>query len=253
VRKAKVALVVLLALLVPAGADNSSAQSVADPRNQTPLIGDCPTVAVSCVDTAVFGAPLTFTANISGGDPAVTPTYKWTVTDLRILSGRDTHTITVEAPMRGGAFKATVEVGGYDRACTMTASCETNLILEPIPVKAGEYGKYFDDEKAQLSDLYDELRKDPTAQGYLVCYGGRRSRRDEARRRCERGRDYLGRTRGITAGRIVTVDGGFREEPLTELWVVPSGVTPPPASPTVDPSEVRPPAPPRRARRRGRR
>ncbi|MBV8857759.1 MAG: hypothetical protein JOZ02_12560, partial [Acidobacteria bacterium] len=51
---------------------------------------------------------------------------------------------------------------------------------------------------------------------------------------------------GITADRIVTVDGGYREELTVELWVVPSGATPPAASPTVDPSEVKPARAPRR-------
>ena len=37
----------------------------------------------------------------------------------------------------------------------------------------------------------------------------------------------------------MTVDGGYREELTVELWVVPSGATPPPNSPTVDPSEVK--------------
>jgi hypothetical protein len=49
----------------------------------------------------------------------------------------------------------------------------------------------------------------------------------------------------------VTVDGGFREDLTVELWIVPSGATPPENSPTVDPSEVQT-IQPRRGRRRGR-
>jgi hypothetical protein len=52
---------------------------------------------------------------------------------------------------------------------------------------------------------------------------------------------YLGSTRGIYLGRIVTVDGGYREVPMTELWMVPRGSTPPKPSPTVDPSKIKPP------------
>ncbi len=95
------------------------------------------------------------------------------------------------------------------------------------------------------------MQNDPTSQGYLVCYGGRRGRTGEAQRRCDRAKDYLVTTRGIDGSRVVTVDGGFREDLTVELWIVPSGATPPAASPTVDPSEVRPTRAPTR-RRRGR-
>jgi hypothetical protein len=149
---------------------------------------------------------------------------------------------------------ATVEVGGYDLSCQMKADCTTNIIADPGPRKMDEYGVIaVGDEKERLDRLTDELRSDPTARGYFVCYGGRRGRAGEARRRYDRARNYLVVTRAIDAGRIVTVDGGYREKCAVELWLVPPGVAPPPASPTVDPSEVRPPRPPRKAHRHFRR
>jgi hypothetical protein len=122
------------------------------------------------------------------------------------------------------------------------------------PRKIDEYGNIrFNDEKARLDNYAIELQNDPTAQGYLVCYGGRKGRAGEAQKRCDRAKDYLVTTRGIDSSRIVTVDGGYREDLTVELWVVPSGATPPAASPTVDPSEVKATPAPRPARRRGRR
>ena len=61
----------------------------------------------------------------------------------------------------------------------------------------------------------------------------------EAQRRCRRAVSYVIRRRGIEASRIVTVDGGYREDLTVELWVLPPGATPPTASPTVEPREVR--------------
>jgi hypothetical protein len=192
----------------------------------TPMLGDCPWVTVSCPDTGVFDQPITFVAGISGGDPAVTPTYKWTVPGFRILSGQGTSAITVEPPAHGGTVVATVEVGGYDRACSMTASCTTSIIVDPSPSKVGEYiGIVIDDEKSQLANFAIVLQNDPTAQGYVICYGGRHGGAGEAQRRCDRARSYLVNTRGIDASRIVTVDGGFREEPTAELWLVPRALT----------------------------
>ena len=253
-RVAKFLLVIWLAALVGAVAAAPAPRAHEEPHGPQPAPTTCPTVEVNCPDAGLFGEPITFTANISGADPAVTPTYRWTVPGFRILSYAGAPSITVEPPAQGGAVVATVEVGGYDPACVVTASCTTNIIVDPLPRRLGEYVGVWE-EKTRLGGLADELRNDPAAQGYLICYGGRRSRRDEARRRCERAQGYLStHFRGIDALRLVTVDGGFRERPTVELWLVPSGaIGVPVASPTVDPAEVRPAPKPRNARRPGRR
>ncbi|MFL6331909.1 MAG: hypothetical protein ACJ754_01040, partial [Pyrinomonadaceae bacterium] len=210
----------------------------------------CPTVTVSCPDTGTAGTPVTFTANVSGGDPNVTPTFNWTVSSGTISSGQGTSSITVDTTGATGTITATVDVGGYDRNCSTSNSCTVSFPAKPIARKVDEYGNIkFNDEKARLDNYAIELQNDPTAQGYLVCYGGRTGRTGEAQRRCDRAKNYLVNTRGISADRIVTVDGGFREELTVELWVVPSGANPPAASPTVDPSEVKPARAPRRGRR----
>lgn len=46
--------------------------------------------------------------------------------------------------------------------------------------------------------------------------------------------NYLVATRGINRGRLTAIDGGYREEPAIELWIVPEGATPPQASPTLE-------------------
>jgi hypothetical protein len=215
----------------------------------------CPTVDVSCPTEPVRpGTPITFTASVSGGDSNVTPTFNWTVSAGTISSGQGTSSITVDTSglANNSSVTATVEVGGYERSCPTSDSCTTGIIAPVGPRKIDEYGNIrFNDEKARLDNFAIEMQNDPTAQGYLVCYGGRTGRTGEAQRRCDRAKDYLVTTRGIDASRVVTVDGGFREDLTVELWIVPSGATPPPASPTVDPSEVRPARAPAR-RRRGR-
>ncbi len=218
----------------------------------------CPTVTVSCPDTVEVGSPATFTANVNGGDTNVTPTYNWTVTIGTITSGQGTPNITVDTTgFAGQAITATVTVGGFDPSCQNTASCTTSA-TGPTEVpnrKFSEYGDILDDEaKAQL-DLYAvELQNDPGATATIITYANRNGtdrRRRNAQRRADFARDYLVNNRGIDAGRIQTIDGGFREEAATELYIVPTGATQPTASPTVDASEVTPPRRP--ARRRGRR
>jgi hypothetical protein len=70
-------------------------------------------------------------------------------------------------------------------------------------------------------------------------YGGRRGRAGEAQQLATRSQEYLVKARGIDAGRIVTVDGGYKEQLTIDLWLVPSGANPPVADPTVHPSEVK--------------
>ncbi|MBX5479194.1 MAG: hypothetical protein IRZ19_08955 [Pyrinomonas methylaliphatogenes] len=215
----------------------------------------CPTISVSCPTEPVqAGQPITFTANVQGAPEGRTLTYNWTVSAGTITSGQGTPTIQVDTTGLGGqTVTATVEIGGLDASCTSTASCSASVVQPPQASKFDEYGNIaFNDEKARLDNFAIQLQNQPGAQGYIIAYGGRRGRVGEALRRAERAKNYLVSTRGIEAGRIVTVDGGYRETLTVELWIVPQGAQPPQATPTLTPEEAqpRPAAPARRAPRR---
>jgi len=185
----------------------------------------CPTVNVSCPDTADPG-PITFTANVSGGPG--TQTYSWSVSAGTITGGQNTSSITVNASA-GQSITATVELGGLDPNCPKTFSCTTNIKPPPaVCRKFDEYGNIrFNDEKARLDNYAIQLQNEPTAQGYIIGYG---SCDAEGLTRANRAKDYLVNTRGIDAGRITVIDGGCMAELKVELWVCPSGATPPAAS-----------------------
>lgn len=220
----------------------------------TDCVPPCPTVSVSCPSDVDDGAPLTFTANVSGGPSSLSPTYNWSVSAGTISGGQGTSSITVDTKGVGGqTVTATVELGGVDPACSRTASCSTSIkvIAVPLPTKFDEYGNIrFNDEKARLDNYAIQLQNSPGSQGYIIAYGGRRGAAGEAQARADRAKNYLVNTRGIEAGRLVTVDGGYKEELTVELWIVPTGANPPTASPTVDASEVQI-VKPRARRRRG--
>lgn len=106
-------------------------------------------------------------------------------------------------------------------------------------IKFDEYGNIsFNNEKARLNDFALQLQAQPDTQAYIIAYGGRRSCVQEAQVRAERAKNYLVNTRGIEASRIVTVDGGYREEVTVELFIKLSGGSAPVTLPTVCPSEV---------------
>src|SRR5205823_10702972 len=152
----------------------------------------------------------------------------WSVSAGTITGGQNTSSITVNASA-GQTITASVDVMGLDPSCPHTFSCTTNI--KPPPPgsrKFDEYGNIrFNDEKARLDNFAIQLQNEPTSQGYIIGYG---SCDAEGQTRANRAKDYLVNTRGIDAGRLVVVDGGCMPELKVELWIVPSGATPPAAS-----------------------
>jgi hypothetical protein len=230
-RRLTSAIAIALLALAPSSINSNAARRACD----------CPTVNVSCPDVTPVGAPIIFTAIVSNFSPDSKLTYKWTVSAGTIVSGQGTKSIAVDPVVpKGFTLTATVEVTGLPESCPKSVSC--SIIDEPgiFSRKVDEFGNIrFNDEKARLDNFAIELQNDPTSQGYLICYGGRRGRASEARSRCWRAKSYLINARGTEESRVVVLDGGYKEEPAVELYIAPSGATPPVPSPTVGPKEVR--------------
>jgi hypothetical protein len=243
-------LVAALTLISPGGGA-ANAPASAQPAAAVFAAQQCPTVTVSCPDTAQenLESGLTFTANVSGGDPNVTPTFNWTVSAGTISSGQGTSSIAVDTTGIGGqTVTATVDVGGFSRECRTSNSCTTSIEKKSAPpVKFGEYvTRDLSANKAQLDKFVLALQQDPTAQGYLIAYGGRTSRPENAQKAADNATDYTINTRKMDGARTLSGVGGYREQPTVELWIAPPGATPPMATPTVLPKDVKPapPAPP---------
>ena len=214
-----------------------------------------PGLSVSCPDVVNPGVPVTFTVNVGEAPGDAKLTFNWVVSAGTITSGQGTTSITVDTTgvVANGVVTATVEVGGLPESCPKSTSCTSAIPQSIFHDKVDEYGNIkFADEKARLDNLAIELQNVPEFVGYLVGYGGRRSRRGEASRRIERAKRYLVAVRGIDAARVVTVDGGYREDLTVELKVRHKTLPPPEPFATVDPKDVIfiRLAPQRRARRR---
>jgi hypothetical protein len=206
---------------------------------QTAPAADCPKVASSCPSSTEAGKPVTFTVTVSGGDTNVTPTYNWTVSAGSIDSGQGTSTISVDtsAVAPDSTITATVDVGGFDRACSTASSCTSQVLPKVEAVKITEYGTLpAKDEQAKLDDFFLEFYHSSETRAFIYAYGGPASRRGDARKAAERAKTYLVRKREVDAASVEIVDGGYREQPTVELWIVPIVVEPPAPSPTVDPS-----------------
>jgi hypothetical protein len=229
-------------------------------RPAPPRQSPCPyPVILSAPPQVKDGEIITFTADVSysGSSPL---NYTWTVSpgSARLLRGAGTPTIEVESTgLAGQSVTATLVVddGSGEPECRQTATATTVIPPEDRERPSRQFDVCcscsFDDQKARLDNLAVELQADPTTTTYVIAYGGRTSRIGQADLLGSRARDYLVTNRGIDQSRIVVINGGFREEDCVELWMIPSGATPPQPTPTVSAGDVRPAPTPRR-RRRGR-
>jgi hypothetical protein len=84
----------------------------------------CPTVSVSC-PTDLAAKEIPFEAFVQGGEPGMQPTFTWTITAGKIISGQGTSKIVVDSSgLNGRSITATVSLGGADPACAVQqASC----------------------------------------------------------------------------------------------------------------------------------
>ena len=210
----------------------------------------CPyPVNISAPKTVNEGEIITFAADVEYGGPSGLR-YVWTVnpSGARVISGAGSPTINVDSTGLGGQrIIATLAVdnGSADPACRQTAqSVAVVTAPERKTIVSRDFDECknctFDDQKARLDNLMVELQNDPSARAYIIAYGGRTDPIGQVEVLMKRARDYIVEQRGIDAARIVTVNGGFREDDAVELWIVPSGAAPPQATPTVQAGEVKP-------------
>lgn len=233
----------VVALLSSAAGQTPSAQLSHLSLGDQPVTtqGSCPILRVLCSDNLTAGKSLKFTASVEGGDQTVDPTYNWTVSAGTISFGQGTSTIEVDITElhNNEIVTATVELGGFDPNCSRVGACTTTIIKRVDASRIDEYPnpelKY---QNARLDAFAKRLQQDPLNQAYILVYGGRRGVAGEARASAERAKDYLVKTHGIDAARIVTADGGYKESFTVELWIVPPTAALPAAEPTVDPKDV---------------
>jgi hypothetical protein len=96
------------------------------------------------------------------------------------------------------------------------------------------------DLKVRLDNLATYLQRESSGVVvYLIAYAGPVACVGEAQRLSLRAKKYLVRKHRIASHRLFVTDGGYREGPMLEIWMLPSDVTRPEPHPTVDRSQVR--------------
>jgi hypothetical protein len=84
----------------------------------------CPEITVSCRNRAGVGKLVVFSATAKGTKPYRGRSYAWVASGGRIVSGQNTRHIEVDITgLQADNITATVDVGGFDPACSREASC----------------------------------------------------------------------------------------------------------------------------------
>lgn len=200
----------------------------------------CPQVAIQTPTPRSIreGQSVSFNARISGGDKNVTPSILWNVSGGSIRDGQGTPRVDVDSTGAGVYREIVAELwlGGYAAECA-TQPPPYKLTVIPPASKLDEFGQLpLEEESEKLGDAVKaaQFGNDKIV---LIGYAGRSSERMFASTSLRRMRDQVLRS-GLPAARLGAYDGGFREQPAFEVWIVPEGAEPPKPTPTIDRKDI---------------
>lgn len=117
---------------------------------------------------------------------------------------------------------------------SLSASAQSREFIE---VELYDYG--WESDMAVLDNVAIQLQNEEKSLGYLIIYGSKRNRMGEVKRRMQCLKDYLIERRGISAGRVIVVDGGYRDKMMLEAWIAPQGERAPAPAPTISPKGIK--------------
>ena len=95
------------------------------------------------------------------------------------------------------------------------------------------------DVDAHLDNFAYYIKAEPGSRGYMIFYRGRRKPPRYFAFKPAWQHGALMFEWGFEEGRVVLVDGGYREEAGMELWIVPEGAEPPQPTPAFSPRRRR--------------
>jgi hypothetical protein len=189
------------------------------------------------------GQPVTFGATINGGDPKVIPVILWSTSAGYIKEGQGTRKIEVDTTGAGAIpereLSAQIWVGGYAPECVIQESASIKII--PPAAKFGEFGELPPKAVSENLKALADYMSQTSDNLYVFVYAGRKSERMYAATSTRKMKEDLV-IAGLNPRRVMAMDGGFREEPMFEFWVVPVGAEPPRPSPTLRRDEIEYPA-----------
>jgi hypothetical protein len=111
--------------------------------------------------------------------------------------------------------------------CPVSLSAQDAALMSLTANKFDEFGSLdYSDLIARLDNFSVELLNNPTARGYVIFYRTHRDLPGASIRQATLAKNYAIGSRGVDASRVVALDG-IRDCLGGELWIVPTGATPP--------------------------
>ncbi len=202
----------------------------------------CPKVSIQALGSRTVrdGQPVSITASITGGDPKVSPLLVWSLSAGTVKEGQGTRKIEVDTTGSGNSLDrqvvADLWLGGYAPECGSPQASVAVKIIPPA-AKFGEFGELPPDVLATNLKALAEFLSQSQDNLYLIGYAGRKSERGFAAIWLRKMKEML-TVEGVAARRVIAIDGGFRDEPLFDFWIVPIGAEPPRPAPTVNRNEI---------------
>jgi hypothetical protein len=129
--------------------------------------------------------------------------------------------------------------GEYKYAAPVPAGAKNKF--EQVPFDS--YGKIpFADVEARLDSFMIQLQNmndgAPHYRGFIIVYAGQSAHAAEASTTAECSKNYLVKARKADPETVIVADGGFRDEFIVELYIIPNDAYPPMLLPTVSPKKV---------------
>ena len=214
-------------------------EPVNPPAKPPPPVSPCPKLEIQgqSARSVRDGQPVAFGVNISGGDPNISPTFVWNVSAGSIKDGQGTRRIEVDSTGAGTdrQIVADLWVGGYAPECTSQATALVKIV--GYPNKVDEFSELDPEKENERLAIVAAAMVESNDSVYVIAYAGKTNVRGYAGTALRRIRTQLS-TSGIPAQRVGAVDGGFRDQPAYEIWIVPEGAEPPRPTPTVDRKDI---------------
>ena len=129
--------------------------------------------------------------------------------------------------------------GEYKYAAPVPAGAKNKF--EQVPYDS--YGRIpFEDAEARLDNFVVQLQNlnegKSHYRGFIIVYAGRSAHAAEAGTTAACSKSYLVSVRNFDPDTIIAADGGYRDEFLVELYIMPNDAYPPMLMPTVSPKKV---------------
>jgi hypothetical protein len=196
------------------------------------------TVQPQPAGTVREGQKVYFTVSYQTVQPRNGTTIIWNTSSGSIVRGQGTSRIEVDSTGAGATaereVKADVWISGSPE-CVMQATAAVKVIAPAT--KFGDFGEVSSEAfAANIKSLADYMSQSPDFL-YVIAYAGRNSERGFTQNWLKRIKTGLSQA-GVADSKVYAVDGGFREQPLFDFWIVPIGADPPRPEPTIKRSEI---------------